>query len=74
MDMKLRQWLRSGKPQYIGLWTIAMICVGLALAGVSIGGIGPVMLAVIATVAAAQTTRYRRKTNCRHAEQFEHSS
>lgn len=62
--MKLREWLRSGRLQYITLWALAVICIGGALAEITLFGFEPLMLAMLATVFAASATAYEKRSRC----------
>lgn len=57
--MSLKNWLRSQQPVAVVLWALAIVCVGLALANMSLLGIEPLMLAVLATVFAATASSDR---------------
>lgn len=66
--MNLQEWLRSGRLQYVTLWALAAICVGFALANITLLGFEPPMLAVLAAVLAASTTAYKKRSRCDTAE------
>lgn len=56
--MNLIEWMRKLRPQALVLLGLAVIFVGLALADMSILGLEPPMLAVLAAVFAASSSVY----------------
>jgi len=67
--MALENWLHRQNTVSIALWTLTMMCIGLALVGKPLLGIEPLMVAVLATVFAAtasssQGSRGENGTRC----------
>ena len=63
--MPLREWLESGRLQYVTLWALAVVCVGFALTDAALLGFESSTLAILATVFAASTAEYRNGSRCR---------
>jgi hypothetical protein len=64
-NMPLREILRSGRLQYVTLWTLAAVCVGFALVDAGVLGFDPATLAIIAAVFAASTAAYTERSGCK---------
>jgi len=58
--MTLEELIESGRLQYSVLWALAAVCIGLALADISVAGFGPGTLAMLGAVFAAVTAEYAR--------------
>lgn len=65
--MTLRDLLRTGRLQYATLWALAVAFVAAALADVELLGLDPATLAMLATVFAASTATYARRSACGRA-------